>query len=155
MPRVGAELKGTIKDFLLSYAKNIRVEVAREMTVVMHEIQDTARRLVPVDTSNLQSSIQSRPSAVDPDALEGRVETSLEYAKVQEFGFTDEVQVDAHKRTMEQGFGDESEYPKVVTVQAHTRRMDIEGSFYMTRAALQASQTYNKRIGKAVRRVKR
>jgi hypothetical protein len=137
---------------LRKYKRRVRVEVAREMTAVMGEIQDRARRLAPVDTSNLQSSIQPQPAVVDPSDLTGYVGTNVEYARVQEWGFTGTVQVSAHKRTMEQGFGPDSAYPMVVTIPAHTRRMDIDGNFYMTKAAQAAAQTYPRRLEDAIQR---
>jgi len=141
-----------LKRKLRKYKRHVRVEVAFEMTAVMKNVQDTARRIVPVDTGQLQGSIQPEPQQVSPDDLTGVVGTSVEYARVVEFGFTDSVRVSAHRRTMAQGFGPDSEYPKVVTVEAHTRRVDRQGHFYLTKAAQSAAQTYNKRIIDAIQR---
>jgi phage gpG-like protein len=157
MSRVRIRGKQSLKRNLKRYAKRVRRQVAFEMTAVMEEIQDAARvnlqsniKHPDESTGNLSASIQPSPSTVDPQELEGRVGSNLEYAAVQEFGFTDTVSVSAHKRTMEQGFGDPSNYPMTVTIPAHTRRMDIEGKFYLTKAANAAAQTYRKRIGNAV-----
>ena len=157
MARVRVRGKRSLKRNLKRYAKRVRKQVAFEMTAVMEEIQDAARvnlqsniKHPDESTGNLSASIQPSPSTVDPQELEGRVGSNLEYAAVQEFGFTGTVSVDAHKRTMEQGFGDSSNYPMAVTVEAHTRRMDVEGKFYLTKAAQAAKQTYSKRIGDAI-----
>jgi len=151
MSRVRIRGKRSLKRNLKRYAKRVRKQVAFEMTAVMEEIQDAAREMAPVETGQLEGSIQSSPRQVDPDELTGRVTANTEYAAVQEFGFTGTVSVDAHKRTMEQGFGDPSNYPQVVTIPAHTRRMDIEGKFYLTKAAQAAKQSYSKRIAGAIR----
>lgn len=152
MARVRIRGKRRLRRKLRRYAKRVRRQVAYEMTAVMEEIQDTARRLVPVDTGQLQGSIQQRPRQVDPDELVGFVGTNVEYAKVVEFGFTGTVSVSAHERTMTAGFGPDSAYPMTVTVEAHTRRMDREGNFYLTTAANLAARTYERRIGNAVQR---
>ena len=152
MSRVRLRGKRSLKRSLKRYAKRVRRQVAFEMTAVMEEIQDAAREMAPVETGQLEGSIQPSPRQVDPDELTGRVTTNTEYAAVQEFGFTGTVSVDAHKRTMEQGFGDPSNYPMTVTIPAHTRRMDVEGKFYLTKAAQAAKQTYSKRIGDAIQR---
>jgi len=47
------------------------------------KVQDSARSHAPVDTSNLQSSIQQ-----ETDGLEGEVFTVVDYARIQEFGGT-------------------------------------------------------------------
>jgi len=152
MARLRVKGLRSLRSNLRKYVKDVRVEVAREMTAVMSEIQDAARRIVPVDTSNLQSSIQPDPAVVDSNDLSGSVGTGLEYAAVQEFGFTGTVSVSAHKRTMTKGFGDADNYPMTVTIPAHTRRMDIEGNFYLTKAAQAAKQTYSKRMRDAIQR---
>jgi phage gpG-like protein len=147
-------LKGlsSLKRSFRRYEAEVRKQVAFEMTAVMEEIQDAARRLAPVETGQLQGSIQPDPRTVDPDDLTGSVGTNVEYAAAQEFGFTGTVQVSAHKRTITEAFGEPLDSPKTVTVQAHTRRMDIPGNFYLTKAAQQAKQTYKKRIGDAIER---
>jgi phage gpG-like protein len=152
MARVRIRDKRRLRRRLKRYARRVRVEVAREMTAVMKEIKDTARRLVTVESGQLQGSIDLSPEVVDPDRLGGYVGTNVEYAKVIEFGFTGTVSVSAHKRTMTAGFGPDSAYPMAVTVEAHTRRMDREGVFYLTTAANLAARTYERRIGNAVQR---
>jgi len=152
MARVRVKGLRSLRRSLRSYAREVRVEVAREMTAVMEKIQDAAREMAPVETGQLEGSIQPDPRVVDPDDLTGSVGTNVEYAAVHEFGFTGTVSVDAHKRTMEKGFGDPSQYPMTVTIPAHTRRMDVEGTFYMTKAAQAAKQTYSKRIRDAIQR---
>jgi len=148
--RVRIRGKRSLKRSLRDYEDEVRKQVEFEQERVAGEIQDAARRIVPVDTSNLQSSITVSQDI--QDQLVWYVGSNLEYAAVIEFGFTGTVEVSAHKRTMEQGFGPDSEYPKVVTVPAHTRRMDREGNFYPTKAAAQAQQTYRKRIEDAIQR---
>ncbi|WP_103021464.1 HK97 gp10 family phage protein [Salinibacter altiplanensis] len=152
MARLRVKGLRSLRRSLRSYARDVRVEVALEMTAVMEEIQDAAREMAPFETGQLEGSIQPSPRVVDADELTGRVTANTEYAAVQEFGFTGTVSVDAHKRTMKQGFGDSSNYPMTVTIPAHTRRMDIEGNFYLTKAAQTAKQTYSKRIGDAIQR---
>jgi HK97 gp10 family phage protein len=152
MARVRLKGLSSLRGSLRKYAKDVRVEVAREMTAVMEEVQDAARRMAPVDTGQLQGSIQPDPRTVDPEELTGSVGTNVEYAAVQEFGFTGSVSVSAHKRTMTDGFGPDSAYPMTVTVDAHTRRMDREGNFFLTKAAQAAKQTYSKRIANAIQR---
>jgi phage gpG-like protein len=147
-------LKGlsSLKRSFDRYAEEVRQEVAYEMDAVLRRIKKLARRSAPVETGQLQKSIQVDPNSVDPDELTGSVGTNVEYAAAQEFGFTGTVKVDAHKRTITQAFGEELDSPKTVTVQAHTRRMDIPGNFYLTKAAQAAKQTYKKRISDAIQR---
>jgi len=152
MARIRLKGQASLRRSLRQYARDVRVELAREMTAVMEEIQDAARRMAPVDTGQLQGSIQPSPRTVDPGDLTGSVGTNVEYAAVQEFGFTGTVNVSAHKRTMEQGFGDPDNYPMTVTVPAHTRRMDRQGTFFLTKATQQAKQTFNKRMADAAQR---
>jgi phage gpG-like protein len=154
MARARVSIRGRrgLKRALRTYQAEVRTQIAFEMTAVMEEIQDTARRIVPVDTGQLQGSIQPEPRVVDADDLTGYVGTNVEYAGVIEFGITETVQVSAHTRRMEQGFGPDSAYPMQVTVPAHTRRMDRSGNFYLTKAAQAAAQTYNKRMADAIQR---
>jgi len=152
MARLRVKGLRSLRRSLRSYAKDVRVEVAQTMTAVLNDIQDAAREMAPVETGQLEGSIQPSPRVVDPGDLTGSVSTNVEYARVHEFGFTGTVSVSAHQRTMTQGFGDQSNYPMTVTVPAHTRRMDIEGKFYMTKAAQAAKQTYSKKIGDAIQR---
>ena len=155
MARVRVRGKRSLKRNLKRYAKRVRRQVAFEMTAVMEEIQDAARRMAPYETGQLEGSIEPEPAdGVDPDDLQGYVGTNVEYATAHEFGFTGTVSVSAHKRTMKKGFGDPSNYPQVVTIPAHTRRMDVEGKFYLTKAAQAAKQTFSKRIGNAIQRAK-
>lgn len=152
MARVQIRGVRSLKRSLRKYAKEVRVQVALEMTAVMEDIQDTARRIVPVDTGNLQGSIQKSPNVVSPGDLTGRVGTNLEYAKVIEFGFTGTQKVSAHRRTMTKGFGPDSAYPMTVGVEAHTRRVDRSGNYYLTKATQSAQQVYNKRLIDAIQR---
>jgi hypothetical protein len=152
MARGRVRIRGvrSLKRNLEGYADEVRRQVGFEQERVAFEIQDAARRIVPVDTSNLQSSISVSQSI--RDQLVYYVGSSLEYAAVIEFGFTGTVQVSAHRRTITQAFGEELDQPKVVSVEAHTRRVDREGHFYLTKAAAQAQQTYRKRIRDAIQR---
>jgi len=103
-----------------------------------------------VDTSNLQSSISVSQSV--RDQLVYYVGSSLEYAAIIEYGYTGTQKVQAHRRTITQAFGEELDQPLVVSVEAHTRRVDREGHFYLTKASQQAQQTYRKRIKDAIQR---
>ena len=151
MARVRLKGLRSLRRSLRSYAKDVRVEVAQTMTAVLNDIQDAAREMAPVETGQLEGSIQPSPRVVDPGDLTGSVSTNVEYARVHEFGFTGTVSVSAHKRTIDKAFG-EPIPEQTITVSAHTRRMDIEGKYYMTKAAQAAKQTYSKKIGDAIQR---
>lgn len=128
------------------------MQVANEMTAVMEEIQDTARRLVPVESGQLQGSIDPSPEVVDPGELVGYVGTNVEYARVVEFGITETVSVSAHTRKAhKRDLPDGRTVPvQAHKVSAHARRMDREGNFYLTTAANLAARTYRRRIAGAV-----
>jgi len=140
----------SLKRSLKGYADDVREQVGYEQERIAFEIQDAARRLVPVDTGNLQSSISVSQDI--RDQLVYYVGSSVEYAAIIEFGYTGVQQVQAHRRTITQAFGEELDQPLVVSVEAHTRRVDREGDFYLTKAAQQAQQTYRKRIRDAIQR---
>jgi len=155
MARVRIRGKRSLKRNLKRYAERVRRHVAFEMTAVMEEIQDAAREMAPVETGQLEGSIEPEPAdGVDPDDLQGSVSTNVEYAAAHEFGFTGTQQVSgfvrkAHTRELEDG----TKVPvKAHRVSGHTRRMDVEGKFYLTKAAQAAKQTYSKRIGNAIQR---
>ncbi len=154
MARIRLKGQASLRRSLRQYARDVRVELAREMTAVMEEIQDAARRIVPVDTGQLQGSIQPDPRTVDPDELTGSVGTNVEYAAVQEFGFTGTVNVSSHTREQTHVFGKELDNSQMVTVDAHTRRMDQEGNFFLTKATQQPKQTFQKRMADAAQRAR-
>jgi len=110
--------------------------------------------MAPVDTGQLQGSIQPDPRTVDPDELTGSVGTAAEYAALQEFGFTGTVNVSSHTREQTHVFGKELDNSQMGTVDAHTRRMDREGNFFLTKATQQAKQTFNKRMADAAQRAR-
>jgi len=148
--RVRIRGKRRLKRSLEGYADDVREQVGYEQEKVAYQIQDAARRIVPVDTSNLQSSITVSQDI--RDQLVYYVGSSLEYAAIIEFGYSDTQQVQAHRRTITQAFGEELDQPMVVSVEAHTRRVDREGHYYLTKASQQAKQTYRKRIEDAAQR---
>lgn len=148
--RVRISGRTTLKRKLRDYADHVRREVERTQERVAFEIQDAARRIVPVDTSNLQSSISVSQDI--RDQLVYYVGSSLEYAAIIEFGFTGVQRVQSHRRTITEAFGEELDQPLVASVEAHTRRVDRQGHFYLTKAAAQAQQTYQKRIRNAIQR---
>jgi phage gpG-like protein len=152
MARGRVRIRGArrLKRSLEKYTKKVRMEAGFEQERVAFEIQDAARRIVPVDTGNLQSSISVSQDI--RDELVYYVGSSLEYAAIIEFGYSDTQQVQAHRRTITQAFGEELDQPMIVSVEAHTRRVDREGNFYLTKAAQQAQQTYRKRIRDAIQR---
>jgi phage gpG-like protein len=154
MARVRIRGKRSLKRTLRRYVEDVREEVSNEMEAVMREIKDAARRMAPVDTGQLEGSIQLAEEEVDPDDLRGRVGSNVEYAPVQEFGYTGTQQVSgfvrkAHTRELEDG----TKVPvKAHKVSAHMRRIDVEGKFFMTKAAQAAKQTYSRRIADAIQR---
>lgn len=154
MPSITAELKGLrgLERTLKRYPKEVKRQVQFTIEAVARSVQDDARENVPVDTSNLQSSIQVDLSRLDE--LYAEVKTALEYAKVIEYGFTGTQQVQAHRRTITQAFGEPID-PRTVDVQSHARIVDRQGSFYMTKAAAAHKQTYRKKIRAAVQRAGR
>jgi hypothetical protein len=146
---MGATLQGkrSLKQTLEDYKDGAADAVAGATESVARDVQGDARRYAPVDTGNLKASITVE--RVGPFRWE--VYTNKEYAMVQEFGITDVVQISSHTRVMTEGFGDSGGYPQAVQVDAHDRRMDIEGKFYMTIAASQNRRSLPKRISRALR----
>jgi hypothetical protein len=118
---------------LEQYRKEAHSELKNTIRDQTRQVQNNAKLGAPEDTGNLMASIKVDFRALD--RLYAEVYSALEYAAAQEFGFTGTVEVSAHRRTMTEGFGPESEYPKIVEVQAHTRKMDIPGQYYFTSAA--------------------
>lgn len=141
-------LKG-LERTLSKYPQEVEKQVRFTIEAVARKVQDDARENAPVDTSNLQGSIQVDLSRLDD--LYAEVKTALEYARAQEFGFTGEVQVSAHRRTIDEAFGEPIQ-ERTIDVSAHTRKMDIPGTYYMTRAAAAHKQTWRLKIRDAVQR---
>lgn len=141
-------LKG-VEQTLQEYPQEVERQVRFQIEATARSVQDSARRKVPVDTSNLQSSIQ-----VDLDRLDdlyAEVKTALEYARLIEYGYKGTQQVQAHRRTITQAFGEELDSPRAVDVQAHDREVDREGAYYMTRAVAAHKQTWRKKIQAAIK----
>jgi len=130
-----------------AYPERLRRRLQQVVEATARKVQDDARANVPVDTSNLQSSIQVDLSEIDD--LKARVGSALEYARIIEFGFTGTQEVDAHKRTIEEAFG-EGIPPTVVSVSAHTRQVDRKGSFYLTKAVVSQKEPHERRLEKAI-----
>lgn len=69
-------------------AHALTVQMRRRLSIIVgdtaHEIAETAKRLVPVDTGNLRESIQSMQGASDP--LTATVEVGADYAAYVEEG---------------------------------------------------------------------
>jgi hypothetical protein len=134
---------------LQAYGDEVRREVGFTIQAVALDVKDSARRNVPVDTSNLQSSIQQDFSRIRD--LYAEVKTALEYAAMVEYGYTGTQNVGAHTRVITQAFGKPID-PRAVQVSAHTRTIDRAGTFYMKRAAAVHKRTYAKRIADAIKR---
>jgi len=141
------ETKRLIRRIAKDYPKAVRRRLRFALEATARKVQDDARANVPVDTSNLQSSIQVDLS--DIDDLKARVGSGLEYAAIIEYGFTGTQEVDAHKRTITQAFG--RKIPEtVVSMRAHTRQVDRKGTFYLTKAAASQLKPHRKRVAKSV-----
>jgi HK97 gp10 family phage protein len=79
---MAAEIRGIPK--LLKRIDKIRaLNVIPVITDGVRTIQNTAKDIVPVDTSNLRNSITTR---VDSSLLRGYVSTNVEYAPYVEYG---------------------------------------------------------------------
>jgi len=161
MARANVSVSGkeSVKRYLKKYKKSVRTQVAAEMTREMGKMQDAAREILqrnlkqPNESSgNLSASIQPSPRTVSPADLTGSVGSNLEYAAINEFGFTGTQRVSAHKRTITQAFGEELDEPKVVSVEAHTRRVDREGKYFLTKAAQASAQRFPERLTNAIQR---
>lgn len=145
---MGASLNGKrrLKRTLEDYKEGAADAVDSALEAVGKDVQADARKFAPVDTGNLKASITLEK--VGP--LRWEVYTNKEYAKVQEFGITEVVDVSAHTRVIDQAFG-ESIPKQAVQVDAHQRRMDIEGKFYMTIAASQNRRDLGDTVVRALR----
>jgi phage gpG-like protein len=148
--RVRIRGKRALKRKLENYADEVRNEVKNETEKQAFRIENIAKRLVPVESSNLQKSISVSQDI--RDQLIYYVGSSLEYAAIIEFGYTGVQQVQAHRRVIEKAFGKKLDQKKIVSVEAHTRRVDREGHFYLTRAAMKVKQTHKRKIQDAVQR---
>lgn len=146
---MGAKLKGSFSDTLEEYADEVRRELRYTIEAQARKLRDEARRIVPVDTGQLQKSIAVSQSI--RERLHFFVGTNVEYAKVVEFGFTGTQEVSAHKRTQEKVYGQEVD-PFVVSVDEHTRRVDREGHFYLTKAARRQKKPFDNALKEAVKR---
>jgi HK97 gp10 family phage protein len=61
-----------------------RLEEAMETAVLI--VESTAKKLAPVDTGRLRSSIATEVRRIASDVVEGLVGTNVEYSKYQEYG---------------------------------------------------------------------
>ena len=68
---------------LNEYPDEAEKRLGNAVEATARKVQDVAREEAPVDTSNLQGSIQQ-----ETDGLKGEVFTVVEYARIQEFGGT-------------------------------------------------------------------
>lgn len=165
MARVSLDIKGKrrVKRALRRYGKDVIQKAAGAAEATARKIQDEARRNVTVITSNLQGSIQVADievangvirARVGPgvDEITPKVRSALEYAKAQEFGFTGVVDVRAHRRTITEAFGEPIQ-PRTIDVESHTRKMDIPGQFYMTRAAKAHRNTFKELVIEAIQTI--
>lgn len=154
MAKATMKLKGRreLKRIMRRYPKRVKREVKPALQKAAFELQANARTGAPEDTSNLVQSI--RVDFRRLDELYVRVFTALEYARAQEFGFTDTVEVKAHTRTIEEAFGEPLDEPQVVEVSAHTRDMDIPGNYFMTLAAAYQKKSFSQDMGAAIRRAR-
>jgi hypothetical protein len=145
---MGATLNGKrrLKRKLEDYKDGAANAVDNALESVGKDVQSDARRYAPVDTGNLKASITLE--RVGP--LRWEVYTNKEYAAAQEFGVTEVVDVSSHTRVIDQAFG-ESIPQQAVQVDAHQRRMDIEGKFYMTIAASQNRREIDATIVRALK----
>jgi len=130
---------------LNEYPDEAEKRLGNAVEATARKVQDSARKYAPVDTSNLQSSI-----TVETDGLEGEVFTTLEYARYQEFGFSDTQDVKAHTRTITQAFG-EPITPKSVDVKAHKRTVDYEGHHYMQKGADENKDRFKEEVAAAIK----
>jgi len=131
-----------------AYPERLRRRLQQVVEATARKVQDDARANVPVDTSNLQSSIQIDLSEIDD--LKARVGSALEYARNIEIGFTGTQEVDAHKRTVTELFGEPLDKPTVFEIEAHERQVDRKGTFYLTKAVVSQKKPHERRLEKAI-----
>lgn len=91
-------------------------------------------QVLHVRTGRLRRSIHSEMSST-PEEIIGIVGTDVAYARVHEFGFTGEVNVRQHLRTIKQAFGRSIE-PTQILVGAHGRHVSLPERSFL-RSALQ------------------
>lgn len=83
-------LEKAIRD-LSKYVEEVRVDTAKAMNTSMINVQSEAKRLAPVDTGRLRSSIVT--TKAKRDDLVARTEVGVNYAPFVEFGTKSQVEV--------------------------------------------------------------
>lgn len=103
-----------------------RLTIQLQIHVVADKLQG---QVLNVRTGRLQRSI-NQALVKSPDSVTGVVSTAVKYARPHEYGFTGNVNVREHLRTITQAFGKQLKSPVTSTVQAHTMKMNLpERSF--------------------------
>lgn len=103
-----------VNDFRMGFRKSISPD-GKSWAPITHR---SGRPLI--DTGRLRASIQA---IVGPSTLE--IGTNVDYAKTQQFGATDTVQVPAHTKVINQVFGKPIS-PKKITVSSHSKKRNIK-----------------------------
>lgn len=105
-------------------------------------------QVLNVRTGTLRRSINQEVTQ-SGSMTTGIVGTNVSYAKVHEYGFSGEVSVKEHLRTITQAFGRPLAAPKVVTVRAHAMMMNLPERSFLRSALLDFEPRIKKELQQA------
>lgn len=108
-------------------------------------------QVLKVRTGRLRRSIAQ--AVIDQSgSITGVVSTNVEYARAHEYGFTGQVTVKAHLRTIREAFGKSLKAPKQITVRAHSASVRVPERSFMRTALTEMRPQIVAEMDAAVRR---
>ncbi len=88
-------------------------------------------QVLKVRTGRLRRSINQRVEVEESRGPVGTVGTNVSYARPHELGFSGDVQIRQHLRTIKEAWGKPLGEPREITVRAHARRIDIPAKSFL------------------------
>lgn len=135
--KVKAEVKTTVTRMTLKLLRKVKQD-------------KLSGQVLHVQTGRLRRSINQKVIETD-SKIEGLVGTNVEYARPHEMGFTDDVTVKEHLRTIKKAWGKDIE-PKQIQISSHTRKVVFPEKSFLRSALRDMQPDIIKELGKAVGR---
>lgn len=129
---------------------NLKTSITRMTLKLLRSVKQDklSGQVLNVQTGRLRRSINQRVIATD-SKIKGIVGTNVEYARPHEMGFSDDVTVKEHLRTIKKAFGKDIE-PKQVQVRSHTRKVVFPEKSFLRSALRDMEADILSDLGKAV-----
>ncbi len=143
---------------LTGYNNRVRVELLKTIQKLTLELTNSIKndkltgQVLKVQTGRLRNSIQNDITQTENE-ITGSVKTNVKYAKAHEYGFSGNVTVKEHLRTIKQAFGRSIE-PKTINVKSFTKNVKLPERSFMRSALRDINSKVKQEIQAALQRAK-